>query len=229
MQGPTFKPIADHALLIEFATQISQQANDVVVLLDAAIQRNPPIGLLETIPALVNILIDFDPLLTDHQSIETHICAMLPVKNDAPKTSRTHQIDICYDLDLAPDIEAVAKASSLSVTEVINIHTSAKYRVGMYGFAPGYAYLTGVPQEIQVPRKATAVRDIPKGSVMIAGSQCLTTTLVMPTGWSIIGRTHTEILHSNAQNPFLFDVGDTVTFHQIDRAKYEASSRGSST
>jgi KipI family sensor histidine kinase inhibitor len=225
MQDPTFKPIADHALLIEFATQISQQANDDVVLLDAEIQQNPPDGLLETTPALVNILIDFDPLLTDHQSIEAHVRTLLPIKHDTQKQGRTHQIDICYDLDLAPDIEAVAKASNVSVTDVINIHSSATFRVGMYGFAPGYAYLTGVPQEIQVPRKTTAARDIPKGSVMIAGSQCLTTTLVMPTGWSIIGRTHTEILQTNAQNPFLFDVGDTVTFHQIDRTTYEDSSQ----
>ena len=98
---------------------------------------------------------------------------------------------------------------------MINAHVSASYRVSMYGFAPGFAYLSGVPDAIQVPRKSSAVRDIPAGSVLIAGPQCLTTTLIMPTGWSIIGRTDVQIITDNPEKPFLYDVGDYVTFQRV--------------
>ena len=70
-------------------------------------------------------------------------------------------------------------------------------------------------ETIQVPRKTVPVRDIPTGSVIIAGPQCLTTTVKMPTGWSIIGRSDTRIMTDDPDRPFLFDVGDTVTFQRV--------------
>jgi inhibitor of KinA len=222
---PKFIPIADHALLVEFADQISAEANEMVIRLDKAIYAEPPFGLVETIPALVNILIKFDPLVTDHQAIKKTIQNLWPLESKPLAPPKHHSIDVCYDLELAPDIKTVAEVTGHTVEEVISIHTGAKYHVGMYGFAPGYAYLAGVPTAIQVPRKQAPVRDIPKGSVMIAGAQCLTTTLMMPTGWSIIGRTNAEILSTTAQDPFLFDVGDTVSFRRINRAEFDKTAK----
>jgi inhibitor of KinA len=92
----------------------------------------------------------------------------------------------------------------------------------MYGFAPGYAYLTGVPDAIRRPRKAAPVRAVPAGSVIIAGGQCLVTTLTMPTGWWVIGRSPTRILTGEVQRPFLFDVGDRVRFRRISAADMAA-------
>ena len=69
--------------------------------------------------------------------------------------------------------------------------------------------------------KPAPVRNVPAGSVIIAGPQCLVTTLTMPTGWSIIGRSPTPILLDQPDRPFLFDVGDKVTFERIDLATFE--------
>ncbi len=92
----------------------------------------------------------------------------------------------------------------------------------MYGFAPGYAYLTGLDPALHVPRKPAAVRGIPAGSVIIAGAQCLVTTLTMPTGWSILGASPMRLLTDDPTHPFLFDVGDRVRFARIDRASFDA-------
>ena len=104
---------------------------------------------------------------------------------------------------------------------MIAAHLAGEYRVFMYGFAPGYAYLAGVPEALRMPRKATAVRGIAAGSVVIAGPQCLVTTLTMPTGWWIIGRSPTSILTGDPAAPFLFDVGDRVRFRRASRSEYE--------
>jgi inhibitor of KinA len=48
------------------------------------------------------------------------------------------------------------------------------------------------------------------------------TTLKMPTGWSIIGRSPTRILTRDERAPFLFGVGDKVRFKRISLAQYEA-------
>jgi len=217
MSDVRFKPVADHALLVEFASEISDEVNRTVIALDHAIAKTQIEGMQEVIPALVNLLAVFDPLQTDHAQVEAAIQKLLPISPARDEEAMHHTVDVCYDEGFSPDLAAVAKACNMSEEAVIAAHGAALYRVGMYGFAPGYAYLAGVPKVIQVPRKTAPVRNIPAGSVMIAGPQCLATTIVMPTGWSIIGHTPAKIMTGNPDRPFLFEVGDTVSFNRIRR------------
>lgn len=215
--APTFKPVAERALLVSFATQISDAAHARVIALDRAIGADPPAGLVETVPALVNLLVVFDPLITDHAQIETYVTARLDGLRPQMISGQDRLVQVCYEPPFAPDLDPVANATGLSVDAVINAHLAGDYKVLMYGFSPGYAYLSGVADAIQVPRKPAAIRDVPGGSVIIAGPQCLVTTLTMPTGWSIIGRSPTRILTGDEARPFLFDVGDNVRFQRIDQ------------
>lgn len=218
---PRYVPVADHSLLVSFGDAITDQANAAVLALDRALAQSPPEGMLECIPAFVSLLIDFDPLVTDHTGIR-EAAESLQQSPPADQEGELREVEICYEEDFAPDLAAVAQASGLCIDEVINRHLQGDYQVRMYGFAPGYAYMSGVPGEIQVPRKPSALRDIAAGSVLIAGPQCLVTTLKMPTGWSIIGRSPTRILTRDESAPFLFGVGDKVRFKRISLAQYEA-------
>ena len=213
-----FRPVADHALLVQLGEAISDDLTARVQALDRAIAADPPPGLVETVPAFVNLLVEFDPLVTDHAAMEAAIRARLAAPATGRDAGRLHEVAACYDGDCAPDLAAVAAQTGLDPEAVIACHLAATYTVGMYGFAPGYAYLSGVPEAIQVPRKPAPVRGIPAGALMIAGPQCLVTTLTMPTGWSIIGQSPTRILRDDPARPFLFDVGDRVRFRRIDRA-----------
>lgn len=219
---PRFMPVADHALLVSFGEAISDEASACVGALDQALAHRPCAGFIECVPAMVSLLVAFNPLLTDHDQVRTHVQALLRDALPVRGAPRQHAVEVCYDAGFAPDLPAVAQASCLSVQEVIERHAQATLTVRMYGFAPGFAYLSGVPAEIQVPRKPAATRGIPAGSVLIAGPQCLVTTLVMPTGWSVIGRSPTRILDPDSPSPFLFEVGDSVRFVRIDRARYES-------
>lgn len=221
---PSFTPVADHALLVAFGDVISDEAGAQVIALDQALAETPPVGMTECVPAFVNLLIDFDPMLTDH----AQVCAQVERLLSQPRPARTggqlREVEVCYEGGYAPDLPAVAAAAGLSIDAAIQCHLKGDYQVRMYGFAPGYAYLSGVPPEIQLPRKPAAVRDIPAGSVLIAGPQCLVTTLTMPTGWSIIGRSPTTILRRDDDAPFLFDVGDQVRFKRLTLAAFESRS-----
>lgn len=220
-----FTPIADHALLVSFADEISDGAHAYVVALDQVLAAHPPVGMVETVPALVNILVDFDPLATDHKALEETVRGRLHGLKPEVVKGTTHHVQVCYDPAFGPDLSAVSTATGLSEDAVINVHLSGDYKVLMYGFAPGYAYLAGVPGPIQVPRKPSAVRDVPAGSVIIAGPQALVTTITMPTGWSIIGRSPTQILAGQSDKPFLFDVGDKVIFERISRREFDRLER----
>jgi len=221
-QWPRFTPVAEHALLVSFGDTIDDATGAAVLALDRALAATPPHGITECVPAMVNLLVGFDPLCTDHDAVRTHVQQLLGGATATPAAGRLHEVQVCYEGALAPDLAAVARAKGLTLEAVIAQHLHGDYQVRMYGFAPGYAYLSGVPAAIQLPRKAAPLRDIAAGSVLIAGQQCLVTTLVMPTGWSIIGRSPTRILRPDADAPFLFDVGDRVRFTRIDLAQYAA-------
>jgi inhibitor of KinA len=218
---PLITAIADNALLVTFADEISDEAHNKVIALDNAIASKLPVGVIETVPALVNLLVSFDPITTDHVTVEANVRECLKDLKTKKIAGGLQHVQVCYETPFAPDLEAVSSATALSTDAVIKAHLEGDFQVLMYGFAPGYAYLSGVSEKIQVPRKPAAIRDVPAGSVIIAGPQCLVTTITMPTGWSIIGRSPTPILTGDPRRPFLFDVGDRVTFERIDLAAFE--------
>lgn len=219
---PCFRPVAEHGLSVVFGRVIDQALHARVLQLDRALAAHPFAGFIEAVPAYASLTICFDPLLTDHRLVQQQVEQLLLIDTDAAKAGQLREVLVCYDSELAPDLAHVAEAAGLSEEAVIAAHLSGDYHVFMYGFAPGYAYLAGVPKALHMPRKSAAVRGVAAGSVLIAGAQCLVSTLTMPTGWWNIGRSPTQILTGDPQHPFLFDVGDAVRFKRISRSEYEA-------
>lgn len=212
-------PIAEHALLVEFDRQASDAAHDRVLALDAALTSAPPAGIRQTVPAHASLMIEFDPALTDHNRIGAAVQRLLSAPAGLRARPAEHLVDICYDGSCAPDLDAVARASGLDREQAAACHLSGEYRVRIYGFAPGYAYLSGVPKALRLPRKPMALRDVPAGSVLIAGGQCIISTLTMPTGWWIVGRSTARVLTGDPARPFLFDIGDIIRFHRIPESE----------
>ncbi len=217
---PRFVAMADNALLIEYATEISESVSDQVLSAERAITAADIAGVAEVVPAFVNLLVIFDPLLVEHAAVKTSVKAALAGTSDNVARGVEHLVQVCYDESLGVDLAPVAALCSMSIEAVIASHMAGDYRVCMYGFAPGYAYMSGVAEALQVPRKTGAVRGVAAGSVIIAGPQCLITTLEMPTGWSILGRSPTRVLQDDPNLPVLFDLGDRVRFEQIDIDTY---------
>lgn len=224
---PRFRAVAGHAVLVELAGTASPATTNRLRDLDAALAHAPLPGVVEAVPATVSLLVVFDPGKTDHRAVTQGLRALLARPGTVPRPAPAlHQVALCHDADLAPDLAPdlaeVARLTGLAPQAVIAAHLAATFQVQFYGFAPGYAYLSGLPAALHLPRKPAARRAVPAGSVIIAGGHCLITTLTMPTGWWIIGRTTTRILRDDPARPFLFDLGDTVRFHPISRAAFDA-------
>lgn len=220
---PRCRPVGDRALLVEFGEAIDKRIHNRVVQLDAALAAAPFDGFVEAVPAYASLLVCFDPLVTAHRAVEERLTALMARDSGARTEGALREVEVCYDAEFSPDLAAAAEASGLTPEDVVAAHLSGDYDVAMYGFAPGYAYLAGVPERIRLPRKQAAIRGVPAGSVIIAGPQCLVTTLTMPTGWWIIGRSPTRILRGEDEGrPFLFDVGDRVKFRRISRQDFDA-------
>ena len=226
MAFPRLTPVADRAVLVAFGAAVTEPVHEAVLALDRVLRDAPVAGQVEVVPAMVNLLVVFDPLVTDHAAVVVEVGARLSRLQPDPTAGAEREVLVCYDGEFGRDLAAVAGQAGMSVEAVIAAHLAGDYRVFMYGFAPGYAYLTGVPETIHLPRKAAPVRGVAAGSVIIAGGQCLVTTLTMPTGWWVIGRSPTRILTGDVARPFLFDVGDRVRFRRVGLDAFTTAERG---
>ena len=83
-------PVAEHALLVEFGDTIHDATSERIAALDRALAAAPPAGLREVVPGMVNLLVDFDPLVTDHAAIEAAVrdCLGRPAPASAAGTRR---------------------------------------------------------------------------------------------------------------------------------------------
>jgi len=118
-------------------------------------------------------------------------------------------IPVRYD---GEDLADVAAALQLRIVDVIAAHTMAVHRVGFFGFAPGFAYIDGVPGHLELPRRPSPRQRVPAGRVAIAGGQTVVYPGGTPGGWHLIGSTTEVLWDPGAEQPSRLSVGDRVIF-----------------
>ena len=218
-----FVDASDSSVLVIFGDTISPELNAEVVALFHALEalRKPFIHNLH--PAYASLLIDFDPLQVSHADVHALVEQLKRGTAHRRQESRMVQIPVCYGGEFGPDLADLARHSGMTAEEVILAHSSASYTVYFLGFAPGFAYMGGLPEAIAAPRLDTPRKVVPAGSVGIAGSQTGVYPLDSPGGWRLIGRTPLRMFDANAELPALLQPGDQVRFAAIDRTAYDGS------
>jgi KipI family sensor histidine kinase inhibitor len=128
------------------------------------------------------------------------------------KAPRKISIPVQYGGAVGADLAWVAEHAKLSVDEVIQLHSQARYTVFFMGFLPGFAYLDGLDARLHTPRKTTPSTNILAGSVGIGGSQTGIYPLTSPGGWQIIGHTPLVLFDAERNPSSLLQAGDVVQF-----------------
>jgi KipI family sensor histidine kinase inhibitor len=196
-------------------------AGDAALLLDApgttarlaaAISAAALPGVLDVVPGAACVLVVTEPGRWDLAALERRIAA-LPLPAEAGPGAPEVEIPVRYD---GADLSLVADLTGLSVSEIIERHQAARYRVGWMGFAPGFGYLTGLdPVLAAVPRLATPRPSVPAGSVAIAGGLAAVYPVSSPGGWRLLGRTQARLWDSRRQPPALLAPGTPVRFRAV--------------
>mgnify|MGYP006277366129 FL=1 len=217
IHNPQFLNQGEAALVVEFGDSVDPIINEKVLFLEAALNSINLIGLEETTPSYRSLLIYYEPLVLKRTLLIEIIEEILAKLDNPPPliSGRTWTIPCCYDLSLAEDLNEVAQILSLPEEDISSLHTQPKYRVYMYGFAPGWCYLGGLLQDLSLPRRLTPRAPTPEGAVMIGGGLSLIATHPMPTGWYVIGRTPERLFRLDRDPPFLLAPGDTILFEKI--------------
>jgi inhibitor of KinA len=166
-------------------------------------------------------MVTFDVCQVDHAEVEATLrrCQERAADLRTPK-ARTVEIPVCYGGEHGPDLAEVAKGCGLSTSEVVKLHVSRTYHAYFLGFAPGFAYLGELPEEIATPRLETPRKKVPAGSVGIAGRQTAVYPFATPGGWNLIGRTPLTLFRSDRKKMSLVEIGDQVQFRSITREEF---------
>ncbi len=134
--------------------------------------------------------------------------------------ARHIEVPVCYDPSLGFDIEALAAQKSMSVDELINLHSGRSYTVYMLGFLPGFPYMGSVDAQLVAPRLSKPRALVPAGCVGIAGEQTGIYPLASPGGWNIIGQTPLRLFDAAREPASYCQPGDQVTFVPISAGEF---------
>ena len=207
-----YLPAGESALVVEFGDTIDPKIHDRVLELDAVLQLAKFDGVIETVQTYRSLMIHFDPRRLTTEALADAL-AGLDYASAPPRTRRElWHIPVCYDAPHGKDIAEIAALLGLSPALIIGLHLGARYRVYMYGFAPGFTFLGGLPEELKIPRRAVPRPPAPPGSLLIAGGQALIASCAMPTGWYEIGRTPVKMFDPRRERVFLAGSGDELCF-----------------
>lgn len=156
---------------------------------------NGELAAVEIVPAARTVLLDgvADPATTAEM-----IRNWSPRPVTAADAGPEIEIPTVYDGEDLPD---VAELWHVTVAEAIDRLRSAELRVAFCGFAPGFAYLTGLPEEWAVPRLATPRTRVPAGSVALAGAYAGIYPSASPGGWRLVGRTGLDLFDVHRDPP----------------------------
>ncbi|MEB8337718.1 5-oxoprolinase subunit B family protein [Streptomyces endophyticus] len=172
------RPAGRHALLVEFADAEHAGAFHAEVLRRRGAGVLPPVR--EVVPGARTVLLDGVP---ERDALARQL-GEWDVPLGAVADGDVVTIPVVYD---GPDLAEVAGLWGVSEEDVAVRHASYTYRVAFCGFAPGFGYLAGLPEELHVPRRATPRTRVPAGAVALAGGYSAVYPRATPGGWQLIG------------------------------------------
>jgi KipI family sensor histidine kinase inhibitor len=202
MTGWRLLPYGQSAVLVEL-----DDPGDVLAVRDALLRQGNP-AVRAVVPAARTVLVELDPdALVDLPGwIER--CLSAPAHGTAV-ADRPAPVELAVRYDGA-DLDAVARRCGLPVAEVVRRHSAADYTVQFCGFAPGFAYLSGLDPVLRLPRLASPRPSVPAGSVAIAGEFTGVYPRSSPGGWLLLGHTDAVLFDLDREPPALLRPGTPV-------------------
>ncbi|WP_433406668.1 5-oxoprolinase subunit B family protein [Streptomyces sp. CA-146814] len=180
-------PAGAHALLVELADGERAEAFHAELLRRRARGALP--GVREIVPGARTVLLDGIeevsgriPAARDRLARDLLSWSVPPLRREERDAV---EIPVVYD---GPDLHEVAALWGVGVDEVPGLHSRTAFRVAFCGFAPGFGYLTGLPERLHVPRRATPRTRVPAGALALAGPYTGVYPRPSPGGWQLIGR-----------------------------------------
>jgi KipI family sensor histidine kinase inhibitor len=214
---PLIRPLGDSALLVRFGDSLDDAANRAAIAFAARLDAALPAGVLEIAPGLVSVLLRFDPVATDGETLAGELRLMLlEDAGSAALEPREHVIPVSYGGGNGPDLDDVAAALKTTPDRFVRAHNLTPLRVLAIGFAPGFAYCGFHPEVMRLPRRREVRPRVPAGTILFAAGQTAIAATEVPTGWHVIGRTDLSNFEPDFDPPVTLRPGDRVRFEDAE-------------
>jgi KipI family sensor histidine kinase inhibitor len=163
-------------------------------------RRRDEFGFTDLVPGAETILMDgVDP------AVESRLTPPLP--GSASSAAPSIEIPTVFD---GADLPDVAELWRVSVPAAVDRLLETALVVAFCGFAPGFAYMCGLPDEWAVPRLPAPRPRVPAGAVALAGAYAGIYPSASPGGWRLVGRTDVTLFDVRAEPPALLSPGTRV-------------------
>jgi KipI family sensor histidine kinase inhibitor len=214
--SPRLLPSGDSAITVEFSRSIDAAANERVLALDHLLARENIAGVVETVPTYRSLLVHYDPTQIGFDALGQKLVALAQMPGTSTKKARHWRIPVVYGGEYGIDLEDVAKTLATTPDDIVARHVGGQYRIAMIGFTPGWCYLSGLPEFLQMPRRQTPRVLTPAGTVLVGGVQAGVQCMAGPNGWHLLGRTAVRNYQLHRDPTFLLEAGDQITFAAVD-------------
>ncbi|PVY97711.1 5-oxoprolinase subunit B family protein [Actinomycetospora cinnamomea] len=207
-------PVGPEALLVDLDghPDVLGAVAAVGAALRDARERGELPGVVDVVPAARTVLVTAPG---DREALREVRALLASVDTAAvPDRAEAGSVELAVHYD-GEDLELVARDAGCSVDEVVTLHTGATLTVAFGGFAPGFAYLSGLPAPLQQPRLDTPRPRIPAGAVGVAGEFGGVYPRASPGGWRLLGRLTEDapvLFDPHRDPPALLQPGTTVRF-----------------
>ena len=177
---------------------------------------------IECVEGMNNVIVQFDSSDLTHDAALSQLnTQLLSVPDQDTSSLPSIEIPVCYGGEFGPELESICEMLSLNQDQLIAMHTSRQHVVELIGFTPGFAYVAGLNEDVNVPRLTEPRQRVEPGSVGIAGGLTGLYALAGPGGWPLIGRTPVALFQPDQAQPLLLSGGTRVRFVAIDEKTYQ--------
>ncbi|MFD1096435.1 5-oxoprolinase subunit PxpB [Salegentibacter chungangensis] len=223
---PEIRAMGERAILVQFEPEISEDLLEKLLFYKNKLEEYYLELKLEIINTYNSLLIIYEYPIED---VYGEISAVKQLFGEAKivkkQDTRLFHIPVCYDKEFGLDLELISKEKNLSVSEVIGLHTAPVYTVYFTGFLPGFLYLGGLDEKLQISRKDVPRKEVKKGAVGIGENQTGIYPKSSPGGWQILGNCPVPFFDKNKKPPCEILAGDKLKFYEVSKEEFGKISR----
>jgi KipI family sensor histidine kinase inhibitor len=187
-----------HAVLAEYRTLA-----EVIAAAEAVRTAALP-GVVDVVPAARTVLVHF----AASEPIGLRALLSDPHATASPD-GRLVEIPTRYN---GVDLADIAATTGLSVAEVVEMHSGTTFTAAFCGFAPGFAYLSGLPPTLHLPRRGSPRTHVPAGTLAMASEFTGVYPSDTPGGWHLLGTVGVAMFDVRRAPAALIAPGDRVRF-----------------
>ncbi|HEY6379886.1 MAG TPA: allophanate hydrolase subunit 1 [Candidatus Dormibacteraeota bacterium] len=214
-------PCGDAALLVELKGE-GDDLTPRVLGLERAVAGAALPGIVECVPGLTTLLVEYDPLLVAPDTLAADLLILAASASVHQPIGRRFELPVCFEPDHGPDLAATAVAAGMPADDLVGLLCHTALRVALIGHLPGLPYLSGLPAVLDLPRRPTVRARVPAGSLGLAARMACVYPQTAPGGWHLVGRTPARLVDPESDPPVRLSPGDSVRLRAVDGATFGA-------